>query len=201
MIEELLRDRRKAGVYEFLVAWAGYDDQTWGKAENLPKVVVDDYLARKKGSEDNEDDPEDPEDPPPPPVVVSERDLLASLIENRIDDLRVFQEMARKALKKKASESRAKPTRSQVKKAKKAPTEVSAVKALAMKMAKHKRVTVACAPSTWRSLLSMADDGDVHDIVKCIDFICMETLHEALGGVGWGAQRNAHTQEHEIKTT
>ena len=52
VIEELLRDRRKAGVYEFLVAWAGYEAQTWEKAENLPKVVVDDYLARKEGSED-----------------------------------------------------------------------------------------------------------------------------------------------------
>ena len=71
VIEELLRHRKKAGVYEFLVAWAGYEEQTWEKAENLPKVVVDDYLARKEGSEDNEDDPEDPEDPPPPPVVVS----------------------------------------------------------------------------------------------------------------------------------
>ena len=97
------------------LAWAGYEEQTWGKAENLPKVVVDDYFACKEGSEDNEDDPEDPEDPPQPLVVVSERDLLASLIEDRIDDLRVFQEMARGALKKKASESRAKPTRSQVK--------------------------------------------------------------------------------------
>ena len=196
VIEELLRDRRKAGVYEFLVAWAGYEDQSWGKCENLPTVAADDYWARKEGSEDDEDDPEDPEDPPPPPVVVSERDLLASLIEDRIDDLRVFQEMARGALKKKASKSRAKPTRSQVKKAKKAPTEVSAVKALAMKMAKHKRVTVACAPSTWRSLLSMVDDGDAR--VTCIDFICVETLHEALGGIDWGAQRNAHTQEHAM---
>ena len=89
VIEELLRDRRKAGVYEFLVAWVGYEEQTWEKAENLPKVVVDDYFARKEGSEDYEDDPEDPEDPPQPPVVVSERDLLASLIEDRIDDLRV----------------------------------------------------------------------------------------------------------------
>ena len=43
VIEELLRHRKKAGVYEFLVAWAGYDDQTWEIAENLPKVVVDDY--------------------------------------------------------------------------------------------------------------------------------------------------------------
>ena len=202
MIEELLRDRRKAGVYEVLVAWAGYEDQSWEKGENLPKVVVDDYWARKEGSEDDEDDPEDPEDPPPPPVVVSERDLLASLIEDRIDDLRVFQETARGALKKKASESRTKPTRSHAKHAKKAPTEVSAIRALTMKMAKHKRVTVACAyacaPSTctWRSLLSMADDGHVH--VKCIDFICTETLHGALGRIGWGAQRSAHTQEHAM---
>ena len=90
--------------------------------------------------------------------------------------------MARGALKNKASESRAKLTRSQSKKAKTAPTEVSAIRALAMKLAtcKHKRVTVACAPFTWRSLLSMADDGDAH--VTCIDVICVETLHEALGG-------------------
>ena len=72
-----------------------------------------------------------------------------------------------------------------MKKAKKAPTEVSAIRALAMKLAKHKRVMVACAPSTWRSLLSMADDGH-------------ETLHDALGGIGWGAQRNVHTQEHAM---
>ena len=54
----------------------------------------------------------------------------------------------------------------------------------------------ACVPSTWRSLLSMADDGDAR--VTCIDFTCVETLHEALGGIGWGAQRNAHTQEHAM---
>ena len=140
-----------------------------GKGRKSAKVVVDDYWARKEGSDNDEDDPEDHEDPPPPPVVVSESDLLASLIEDHIDDLRVFQEIARGALKKKASESRAKPTTSQVKQAKNAPTEVSAIRALAMKMAKQKRVTVACAPSTWCSLLSMADDGDAR--VTCIDFI------------------------------
>ena len=165
----------------------GYEDQSWDKGENLPKVVVGDYWARLEGSKDEEDGPDDAEDPPPPPVVVSERDLLASLIEDRIDDLRVFQEMARGALKRKASGSRAKPTRPQVKKAK---------KALAMKMAKHKRVMVACAPSTWRSLLSMADDGDAH--ATCIDFIWVETLHEALGWIGRGAPRHAHTQEHAM---
>ena len=52
VIEELLRDRRKAGVYEFVVAWAGYEDQSWEKGENLPKVVVDDYWARNEDSED-----------------------------------------------------------------------------------------------------------------------------------------------------
>ena len=162
VIEELIRSRMNAGVDGCLVAWAGYEDQSWESAENLPKLVVDDYWARKECSDDDEDEPEDP---PPPPVVVLERDLIASLIEDRIGDVRVSQEMARRALKNKASESRAKRARSQSKKSKKAPAEDSAIRALAMKVATHKRVTVACAPSTWRSPLSMADDGDDNNYV------------------------------------
>ena len=153
VIEELLRHRQTAGIYELLVAWAGYEDQTWEITENLPKVVVANYWARLESSKESSDDPDDPPDRGLSIGIISDRDLLKSLIE----DLGVFQAAMVMGLQKKSGESRLrlKKWQTNLKKAKVGLTGArSERQLLAAKVANHVNFKLNCAPSTctWRSL-------------------------------------------------
>ena len=75
-----MQGQGECGVRHGFGGRAGYEDQSWEKAESLPNLVIDGYWACKEGF----DDDDDPEDPPPPPVVVSEtaeRDLLVGILD------------------------------------------------------------------------------------------------------------------------
>ena len=138
VIEELLRHRQKAGVYEFLVAWAGYEDQTWEISENLPKVVVDDYWACLEGPEESSDDPDDPPDRGLSTGIISDEDLMKSLIQDRVQDLHVFQAAMVLGLQKKSGETRQRLKRRHAKFAKVGLTRArSERQLLAAKVAKH----------------------------------------------------------------
>ena len=90
-IEALPQHSQRAQVYQLLVAWAGYSEQTWENSENLPKVVVDDYWARQQTPEESAGDPDDPPDRAVSLGFISEAELLASLIKDRAEDVTVFQ--------------------------------------------------------------------------------------------------------------
>ena len=196
VIEELLRHRQKAGVYEFLVAWAGYEDQTWEISENLPKVVVDDYWACLEGPEESSDDPDDPPDRGLSTGIISDEDLMKSLIQDRVQDLHnvMFQAAMVLGLQKKSGESRQRLKRRNAKIAKVGSTRARIERQLlAAKVAKHVNFKLNCAPSTWRSLEAVAGDGDA-DVTQ-MAFRSAEDLHAAVGDVGWAFQRNAHTEQ------
>ena len=176
------------------MAWAGYEDQTWEIAKNLPQVVVDDYWACLEGSEESSDDADDPPDRGLSTGLISDEDLLKSLIEDRIQDLHVFQAAMVLGLQKKSGETRQRLKKRHTKKAKVGPTRArSERQLLAAKVAKHVNFKLNCAPSTWRSLEAVAGDGDA-DVTQ-MAFRSAEDLHAAVGDVGWAFQRNAHTEE------
>ena len=125
---------------------------------------------------------------------ISDEDLLKSLIQDRIQDLRVFQAVMVLGLQKKSGETRQRLTKRHTKKTKVVSTRALSERQLvATKLAKYVNFKLSCAPSTWRSLEAAAGDGDA-DVTQ-MGFLSAEDLHAAVGDVGWALQRNARTEE------